>query len=236
MKFLADPIGYAIDDYTKNCHEENIKVFSDLCEQDVIPVDYLFRQYEEMPEVEKKALSLAEGKILDIGVGAGCHLKYLKDKGFEVVGIDTSAGACQHLREAKITVHHENFMQFNTGKYDTIYLLMNGIGLCGSLENLNHSLQHLKKLLNPGGKIICDSTDIQYMYTQDDGSIWMDLNAVYYGEMKFNMVYKDVESGWFPWLYVDPLKFTEYAVQNGFDIEIILTGDNNEYLAELKMD
>ena len=236
MAFINDPIGKAIHDYTQSKSTENIIVKSDLCEDDVLPVPYLFRDFDNMPEIEQFALMSCEGKVLDIGAGAGCHSHFLKEKGIEVVSIDSSEGACKFLKQKGLDVRNVDFMQFNEGKFDTILLLMNGIGLAGSLDRLPLVLKHLKSLLNKGGKILCDSTDINYMYTNDDGSVWIDLNAQYYGEMNFNMVYGDVESGWFPWIYIDPNKLTEYAIDAGFDVEILLEGENNHYLAELKLE
>lgn len=236
MSFKNDPIGLAIQDFQKGDFDPDIIVKSDLCEDDVLPVPYLFRTFEQMPDIEKFALSLCEGKVLDIGAGAGCHARHLKDHGIEVMAIDQSNGAHEYLVSSGISSKKINFMEFEEGQFDTILLLMNGIGLAGSLENLPAVLAHLKNLLKPDGKILCDSTDIEYMYTNEDGSQWLDLNAAYRGEMQFNMVYKNSESGWFPWLYIDQLKLTEFATDAGFEIEILLEGENNHYLAELKMD
>ncbi|MBD3637329.1 MAG: class I SAM-dependent methyltransferase [Crocinitomicaceae bacterium] len=236
MKFVNDPIGYAIHDYTETATDANITVKSDLCEDDVLPIPYLFRSIDQMPPIEQLALKRCSGKILDIGAAAGCHSIYLKNKGFNVTALDRSAGACAYLKDNNIPCHQMDFMEFHGEQFDTILLLMNGIGLAGSLNQLPRVLQHLRKLLTPTGKILCDSTDINYMYNNDDGSVWVDLNANYYGEMRFNMIYKEVESGWFPWLYIDSLKLIEYATQEGFETEILLEGKNNHYLAELKLD
>ena len=233
MKYENDPIGFAIQDYLLKNSQEEIIVKSDLCEDDILPVHYLFRGIDDMPDVEKFALAQCEGKILDIGAGTGCHSKYLSENGFEVLALEKSKGACQHLKDQNISHINIDFMQYKDDKYDTILMLMNGIGLAGTLEQLPNVLAQLKSLLNEGGKILCDSTDISYLYTNEDGSVWMDLNASYYGEMNFNMVYKGIESGWFPWLYIDQNKLIEYGTNSGFDVEILLEGENNHYLAEL---
>jgi len=235
MRFEKDPIGYAIHDYNLTGTAESIIVKSDLCEDDVMPIPYLFRTYEQMPDIEKFALAECQGEILDIGACAGCHSIYLKSQGFKVTAIDISKGACDYLKEAGITSLQIDFMQFQGQQFDTILLLMNGIGLAGSLTELPKTLRHLRSLLNPNGRILCDSTDIRYMYENRDGSVWMDLNANYYGEMNFNMVYKNVETDWFPWLYVDQQKLTACGMNEGFDVEILLEGEHNHYLAELKM-
>ncbi len=111
---------------------------------------------------------------------------------------------------------------------------MNGLGLAGKLENLESFLAHLKTLLNPGGKILCDSTDILYLYEDEDGSLWVDLNAEYYGNFKFQMSYNDHQTDWFDWLYVDFERLQNTAEKVGFSVELLYDQDNH-YLVELKL-
>ena len=156
-----------------------------------------------MPPIEKKALQLCKGKILDVGAAAGCHSKWLTENNHKVLAIDTSKGAIEYLESQNIPCTEIDFHLHSNQTYDTILLLMNGIGIAGKLHRLEPFLMHAKTLLNTGGQIICDSTDIQYLYEDDEGGRWIDLNSAYYGEMEFQMEYKSVKSDWFPWLYID---------------------------------
>jgi SAM-dependent methyltransferase len=231
-----DPIGAAIEDYLAENKNAEIVVESDLSEDDTIPVSYLFRQPFEMPVLEQKALSLCNGEILDVGCGAGAHMKALKNKGFSVEGIDISPKAIDYLKELNFTVYLESFMDFKGKKYDTILLLMNGLGLAGNLHSLADFLKHAKSLLKDEGKILCDSTDVRYFYEDEEGSIWMDLNAAYYGDFKFKMNYKKHTSGWFNWLYVDFQTLLKIAEEVGLKCTLIESDDENStYLAELKI-
>jgi SAM-dependent methyltransferase len=234
MKNQGDPIGKSILDFAATKVEKDIVVQCDISEDDVIPVSYLFRSYEQMPNLEKFALSQVDGKVLDVGAGAGCHTKHLIQEGFKVKAIEISKGACEHLRAQGLDVINTDILSHNKETYDTILLLMNGIGLAGSVEELPIFLNHLKTLLNPGGKILCDSSDISYMYENEDGSIWIDLNSNYYGEIRYNMVYEHEESGWFDWLFCDPLRLKSATEQAGLNFELIFDGENKHYLAELK--
>ena len=57
-------------------------------------------------------------------------------------------------------------------KFDSILLLMNGLGLAGSLQKLPDFLLHLSKYLLSGGSIIADSSDINYLFEEeDDGGV-----------------------------------------------------------------
>ena len=67
-------------DYWREGHAEDIRTFSSLAGEDVIPLPYLFRDFDQMPAVEQRALELARGKVLDIGCGAGSHALYLQEK------------------------------------------------------------------------------------------------------------------------------------------------------------
>ncbi len=232
MDFELDPLGYAICDFASNGFSENITVMADLCEDDVMPVEYLFRTEEMMPELEKKALSLCKGKILDVGAAAGCHSYLLHKQGKDVHAIDSSHGAVLHLKSLGLNAEQTDFFDLK-GQYDTVLILMNGIGIAGNLDNLSRFLKQIKALLSPGGTALCDSTDLSYMYQEEDGSMWLELNGSYLGEMQFKMQYKEVESNWFRWLYIDFDLLKEYANKEGLNCELILEGPSNNYLVSL---
>jgi SAM-dependent methyltransferase len=232
METKNDPIGQAIADFVAHGFSENITVQSDLCDDDVLPVEYLFRPKDLMPKIEQKALSLAKGRILDVGAAAGCHAYYLKKKGYDVLAIDTSPGAVEHLQNLEIPAQNIDFMEM-TGEFDTVLILMNGIGIAGELSNLPNFLTHLKSLLSKDGQALCDSTDLTYLYQEDDGSMWVDLNDSYHGEMQFKMIYKNSETEWFKWLYIDFDLLKEYAEKAGLKCELVKKGTSNNYLVSL---
>lgn len=234
---MTDVFGMALKDYQNGRYTEDIKTFSSLDEEDVIPVPYLFRTYGEMPKLEQKALQLAQGKVLDIGAGAGSHALYLQNKGFKVTALDHSEGAitvCKN-RGVESTVLN-NILEYSEEKFDTLLLLMNGIGLAGKLENLSGFLQHLASLLRPNGQILLDSSDIVYMFEQDDdGGYWIPDNGSYYGEVEFEMEYKGQKSKPFDWVYVDMNTLRNACESNGLDCELVISGEHYDYLARLTL-
>lgn len=227
-----DVIGQAIIEYSKKANSDEITVSSDICEDDTIPVNYLFRSYAEMPRIEQIALDRCSGKVLDIGAAAGIHSMYLKKKGINVKAIDISHGAVAYLTSQGINAEVIDFLKIEDDQYDTLLLLMNGIGIAGDLNSLESFLQHTKKLLAPNGKILCDSTDVNYLYEDEDGSMWIDLNSEYYGNFRFQMKYKDIETDWFNWLYVDFDKLKITAEKVGLAIEKIYE-EEYQFLVEL---
>ena len=229
-----DPIGEAILDYATTKNPADIIVTADLCDDDIIPVEVLFRLFDEMPSIEQKALSLCKGRVLDVGAGAGPHASYLLDQGLKVIAIDTSEGAVQYMKQQGINAKQLDIHALKNEKFDTILLLMNGLGIAGSLGELPAFLIHLKSLLNPKGQILCDSSDVAFLYEEEDGSYWMDLNAEYYGNFKFQMHYKKASSEVFNWLYVDYDNLHKVATACGFTSNRIEV-DEHHYLAKLSI-
>jgi SAM-dependent methyltransferase len=230
-----DTIGQAIYNYYFNNDKEIISVESNYTEDEEINPAHFFRVWEEMPEIEQKALALCRGKVLDIGAGAGCHTLELQKNGLEVVALEKSELASQVMRDrGVINIVVKDIFHFYEKPFDTILLLMNGIGIAGSLSGLKKLLKHLKSILAPGGQIILDSTDISYLFEEEDGSVWFDLtNENYYGEMTYTVNYLDNNTSTFPWLFVDFETLLQIATEEGYKVELIDEGDDNQYLARL---
>lgn len=221
--FSKDPIGKAIRDYHTNNSPEDIIVESDITDEDIIPIDYLFRTYEEFPELEKVAMKHCNGEILDVGAAAGPHTKYLLEQGFSVSTVEVSPNAHAYLKETypKAKHHLTPILNLTDQSYDTILLMMNGIGLAGTYHEVVPFLKHLSTLLKPGGKILAESTDVIDIFKDEEGGMWVDLNAEYYGSFRFNMKYKGVESGWFDWIYIDKTTLKNLAKEADLSIEIL---------------
>lgn len=234
MKEEKDPMGMAIRDYFKTGKASRLKVLSPDFDDDEIPVPTLFRSFQEMPPLERIALEKAEGRILDVGAGSGCHSLALQEMGKTVEAVDISPLSVQTMRERGVKiVRQEDFFQLHGEPYDTILMLMNGSGIVGRIENLPAFFDHIRTLLAPGGCLYMDSSDLRYLYEEEDGSFMIDLNDDYYGELEFQMQYKNVKGDMFPWLYIDFNTLQMYAEENGFHAEIVHEGDHYDYLAKI---
>jgi SAM-dependent methyltransferase len=231
---MKDLFGQAILDYQTQNTPEDLVTETNISEADEMSVAYLFRTYQDMPKIEKKALQLAKGKILDVGCGAGSHSLYLQQKGFEVTAIDISPNAikaCQlrGVKDARV----QHLLELENEQFDTILLLMNGTGIFGTLAETSKYLQKLKSLLTPDGQILIDSSDIIYMFDQDEDGAYMVPATGYYGELTFNVSYKGQTEDSFPWLYLDYNTLQNAAHANGLQCELLLEGDHFDYLARL---
>ena len=243
---MKDLFGKAILDYQTNNSPEDLITETSISEEDEMSVAYLFRDFDAMPKLEQRALQLAKGKILDVGCGAGSHSLYLQNgKKLDVTAIDISENAIKActLRGLKKTRVQE-ILTLENEKYDTILLLMNGAGMCGKLKNISKFLLKLKSLLNENGQILLDSSDIIYMFDEDeDGGKWIaspvqtsasgESEHSYYGEVVFNISYKGQKEKPFNWMYVDYNTLQNAALATGLNCELVLEGEHYDYLARL---
>jgi len=231
---MLDLFGKAILDFQTNNAPSAIITETTISETDEMDVAYLFRSFNEMPKIEQKALEIARGKVLDVGCGAGSHSLYLQEKGLEVNGIDISPRAIKAcklrgIKNAKV----QNVLDLENDKFDTILLLMNGTGIFGTLAETSKYLQKLKSLLSPNGQVLIDSSDIIYMFDEDeDGSKWIPAGG-YYGELIFTISYKNETEKPFPWLYLDYNTLQNAAFANGLQCELVEEGNHFDYLARL---
>jgi SAM-dependent methyltransferase len=187
-----------------------------------------------MPELERIALDLAEGRILDVGAGSGCHSLALKKMNKTAVAIDISPLSVEVMKERGVDAHEVNLYDPSFAeKFDTVLMLMNGTGIIGTLENMPSFFARMKELLNPGGSILIDSSDLRYLFEEEDGSLMIDLADDYYGLLDYQMQYMDVLGEPFDWLYVDFDTLAFYAEENGFEIELVAEGEHYDYLARL---
>lgn len=230
----GDPMGAAIYDFHKNGTADVLRVFSSQFEEDEIPVADLFREYDDMPELERIALDEASGEILDVGAGSGCHSVALMKMGKSAVAIDISPLSVEVMKERgvdalQVNLYDESFDR----KFDTVLMLMNGTGIIGNLDNMPVFFERMKQLLKPGGSILIDSSDLRYLFEEEDGSLMIDLADDYYGQLDYQMQYKDVSGEPFDWLYVDFDTLAFYAEESGFDAELLAEGEHYDYLAKL---
>ncbi|MCY1723108.1 methyltransferase domain-containing protein [Prolixibacteraceae bacterium Z1-6] len=233
---MNDPFGEAIQTYLSKGKAPDIQINSNYTENETIPVSYLFRNEKQMPELEKLALKKCKGKILDVGAAAGCHSIVLQKKGFSVTALEKSELAVEAMKQHGIvkTVNADIF-DYNDGTYNTILLLMNGAGIGGTMDGLRKLLQHLKTLLPDDGQILIDSSDIKYLFEEEDGSLWVDLaNNKYYGEMEYEVTFKK-SSTKFKWLFIDFENLTKIASLAGLKCHLVAKGDHYDYLAQLKI-
>ena len=196
-----------------------------------MPVEVFFREEEDFPELEFIALSLCDGKVLDVGAGAGAHALYLQNKKFDVTALEISQAACNIMQQRGVQkIIHNDFFSLQNEKYDTLLFLMNGIGLAGTVDGFRNLLSHSKKILLEKGQLIFDSSDISYLY--DDYRIQRP--TYYFGEIGYQYEFNGLKGEPFKWLYLDQKTLIKIAHEEGWVVQILFEDDNDQYLVRME--
>lgn len=232
MKKNEDVYGAALMDYYTNAKVAPLLLYTNnSLTNEIMPIDLFFRGKDEFPEQELIALALCDGKVLDIGAGVGSHTLYLQEVGFDVTALELSTPACEIMEKRGVKkIINENIFDYQNEKYDTLLFLMNGIGLVENIEGLKGLFEHAKTLLNPGGQLLFDSSDINYYYPSEK-----DKPAHYYGEITFQYKYKGQKGKPFGWLYIDQNELIKIGNQMGWLVQILDEDQHYQYLARMEL-
>lgn len=231
------PLGRAILDYHRGATDARIVVHTTLWEDEVTPVEEFYRPDDrELPELEVRAISLCRGRVLDFGAGAGRHALELQRRGHEVTAVDVAPEAVEVMRERGVRDARSGDFDTVAGEvFDTILLLMHGIGLVGTLAGLVAFFKRADPHLADRGRIVCDSADLSLvMPSQWEAHRYRrGGEAPYLGEVDFRLSYKEHEGIPYPWLFVDPETLGRAADSAGFECRVVARGARGAYLASL---
>ncbi|MBQ2123498.1 MAG: methyltransferase domain-containing protein, partial [Bacteroidaceae bacterium] len=198
-------------------------------------VTTLFRTFDEMNPIEQTAIEQSSGRTLDVGAGAGCHTLELQTHGINVTAIDISTLAVETMLKRGVEdARAVDFFEMPAEeRFDTILMLMNGTGIAGTLNNLGKIFERLDLLLADGGQLLIDSSDLRYIFEDEDGTFDPTEFDHYYGEVDYRMVYGNLRSEKFDWLYADFDTLKQYAERMGYEATIVYEGENFDYLARI---
>ncbi|MDQ7948844.1 MAG: methyltransferase domain-containing protein [Pedobacter sp.] len=223
-----DIFGKALQDYYLKGKTGTLWLHNSYDVPEEMPIDVFFRNEVEMPDLEITALEHCKGTILDIGAGVGSHALYLQKKGMDVTAIDISGGAVSIMKKRGVKKAFEQDIFTFEKRFDTLLLLMNGIGLTGTLAGFSNFLIRAKTLINPGGQLIFDSSNISYLYTD----LQKPTNR-YFGEVSYRYAYQNQLGNWFDWLYIDQETLATLSKSHGWECEIMMDDGEDQYLARL---
>jgi len=226
---VKDIFGQALHDAFKGVKGNKLWINNKYGPKEEMPLGVYFRTADEMPDLELCAIEKCYGKVLDIGAGAGSHALILQRNGLPVTALDISGLAVSIMKERGVTHAVEaDIFNYLPEKYDTLLLMMNGIGLTGTIQQFRLFLQHANQLLNPGGQLLFDSSDVAYLYNYT-----IPVGDNYYGEIAYQYVYKGQKTDWFKWLYIDKNQLIAISNAEGWNAEILFEDDMDQYLARL---
>ena len=220
------PLGLGLRDYFEKGEASIVSVITIDGTVTPYPADLFFRTYEDFGIFDELACAHAYGRVLDVGAGAGCISLFLQDElGLEVTAVEVMRQL--GVRDARAG----DFFALKGEKWDTLMLMMNGIGFVGNIEGLDRFLLHAKELMEPGGQILFDSSDLEL--ADLDGTDFRGEESKYYGEVWYQLEYKGLKGAPYYWLYVDAKTAMAHAEAAGFDFEVLEEAAEGYYLARL---
>jgi len=237
MKLSAlKPQALAIQDYWEGDENALLNMHSDDGEMMGVPASYYFRKYDKWPKIEQLAIDLCRGRVLDVGAGSGCHSLVLQERGFDVTAIDILPECVQVMRERGVeNAFLADIFRYRNDPFDTILMMMNGIGFVQTLKGLERLFSIIGRLLKTDGQLLFDSSDgRQDINPEHPKSIKIDLNkSPYFGEVELWLEYKGIIGENFKWLYIDTDTLTSIADKFGWTTRIIDMDEEGLYLAQL---
>ena len=230
------PHGMALLDYFNGETAAEVMTHGDDGETEVVPVSVFFRGPADFSALEEAALDLCRGRVLDAGAGAGCHALVLQEQGFSVCAIDIAPEAVEVMQKRGVKdARCADIFQFRDGPFDTLLLMMNGIGVVEDLAGLDRFLADANQLLASDGQILLDSYDPNWNddgadtpTRETDGS-----SGRYIGEMRFRLEYKGKKGPTLAWLFLGSALLAERAMKAGWSCEVIWQEEEGHYLARL---
>ena len=193
-----------------------------------MPLEVFFRKEDEFSPLEQYAVGLCTGHVLDAGAGAGAISLHLQNLGLDVTAMENSKGCIAVMEQQGIKNIIENdVFSYEGSGYDTVLLLMNGIGLAGTINGLKTLLAGLLSMLNEGGQLIFDSSDVSYL--KDD----LEEDPKYFGELQYRYLYNGMDGEWFNWLYIDQETLLSVCTELGISCQIIFEDETGQYLVRV---
>lgn len=200
-----------------------------------MPASTFFRQAEDFP-LDRTALGLCHGYVLDAGAGTGCHSLFLQQRGLRTCAIDVLPEAVRIMRQRGVAdAHVADIMDFTGGWFDTILMLGHGIGMVEDIAGLSRFLNHAHGLLKPAGQVLLDSLDVRVT----DSPVHLayhksNLEAGrYFGEIRMKFSYKEDYGPLFGWLHIDSESLRTHALAAGWACHVVARQEDGNYLAQL---
>ena len=201
-----------------------------------------FGEYSTWAPLEKKAMRLVKGRVLDIGCGAGRHGLYLQQKGHDVTGIDNSPGAIKvsklrGYKKAKLLSIKE-IHRFKNGSFDTIIMMGNNFGLFGSFKQARRLLKQMYRITSTEAQIIANTVD-PYSTTDPLHTWYHRFNrrrGRMGGQLRIRLRHGKIIGPWFDYLLVSKAEMKKIVQGTGWKIATILADKRPGYTVVLKKD
>ena len=238
-KANQDAFGQALYDHFRG-HETSEVIERDDGRLDVgAPTAVYFGEFKRWPELLRRAVALARGRILDIGCGAGRVALHLQQKGLDVVGVDISTLAIKvcrlrGLRKARALSIAD--VTRKLGVFDTLLLLGNNFGLCGSCRQTQLLLRRFYGMTTARAQIIAQTFDPYVGASAHDRAYQRrnERRGRLGGQIRMRVRYRMAATPWFDYLFVSKAELARIVSDTGWRIARCIDGERSRYVAVLE--
>jgi 2-polyprenyl-3-methyl-5-hydroxy-6-metoxy-1,4-benzoquinol methylase len=198
-----------------------------------------FSEYQDWGPLDRKAMEFVEGRVLDIGCGAGRHSLYLQNKGFDVMGIDSSPLAikvCKLRGLKKATSMPIEEMNFESNSFDTVIMMGSNFGLFGSFQKARRLLKKLHKMTSENGLIIASTRDT-YKTDIADHLEYHKRNKEkgrMAGQLRIRIRFRKCVGKWFDYLIVSKKEMEDILKGTGWKIREFIDSGDSLYIAAIE--
>ena len=231
-----DTYSQALQNYHEGKEPDSYEIVRDDGYSSIVPISIFFDD-THFSKIELLALDSCRGKVLDVGAGAGRHTLELQRRKIDVTAIDISQNAVTIMKNRGVkNLIHSDILDLTDIKFDTLLMLMNGIGMVGNSANLEMFLIKAKQILNKKGIIVFDSVDVSKTKNPKHVNYRKKnlQDSKLPGQQKLRIKYAGVTGDWFNWLHISFNELSECIQDNGFSAELIQTEKNGQYVAKLQ--
>lgn len=156
------PLGAALRSYLEGDSDAALIIRRDDGVESSIPASAFFRNPLESSAVDRTAIELARGRVLDVGAGSGLHSLALQERGLKVTAIDVSPEAADVMKTRGVkNARRADIFEWRAGLFDTVLMMGHGIGMVETLLGLDRFLGTADRWLAVGGQIVLDSIELQ---------------------------------------------------------------------------
>jgi SAM-dependent methyltransferase len=238
MTLSPSPFSQAILDYWHGDTKATYAIHRDDGFSIPVPVAPFFASPPFNP-LEQLALDRSTGRVLEVGAGVGRHSLFLQEHGHPVTAVELEPELVAIMSERGVTEPlATNITSLVDRQFDTILMLMNGFGLVGTPAGAAAFFDQARRLLSPGGQILCDSLDVRRTTNPVHLAYQVEnlRRGRLVGQMRFWMEYRGQRGEPFDWLHMDFDGLRDLAQKRGWSAEMLAQEETGHYLARLVLD
>ena len=172
----------------------------------------------------------AGSRVLDLGCAAGRHALYLQKRGLTVTAADSSdllveLARMRGVRDVRV-MNACARLPFETNAFETVLLLGNNLGMCGTVPRFRRMLRELHRITSPDAQILATTRmlDLQdadeRAYAERNISLHRAAHQVH-----MRLHWQGLVGKWFDFLLFEPTEVMQLAAREGWRVREILTND-----------